>query len=143
MKLPAHLWDIVTVGISTLVSVFGPDIRFALSAALKKGGNKFRQRSLVLAENRLRLINLVNGNAYNLLIWIIAELRPPVFFSFSLPASLLAWSRFPVTASLFIYVVYGTWLGTLIRIYNVVEMLRHYPKAKAELEQEIAELKAI
>jgi hypothetical protein len=97
---------------------------------------------LMRLENRLGLINWINGNAYNFLLWLFGELRFPVFFSLTLFNAFAVRARYPLFAIINIVLVYGSWFGSCIRIFNIVEVLSHYAQSKADLEKIIAELKA-
>ena len=141
-----YIWGVwVPILISTLLTLFGPDIRLALSTAATKGGHRYRRNSLLRAENRLGLINWLHGNAYNFLLWLFAELRLPVAALLVVVNAAVFGPYYPKLWPQWGYLVAslgaGVWFGAFIRIFRIVEVLEHYAQSKADLEKRIAGLK--
>jgi hypothetical protein len=143
MKHP-YLWTLIPAVVTALISVFASDIRSALSKAARKGGDRYHHRSLLVLENRLGLINWIHGNAYNFLLWLFTELRWSVFLTIGCAYSWLLYpsSRDGINLRMAVAATMGLWIGTAVRISRIVELLEHYARSKAYLENRIVELKS-
>ena len=141
-----YIWGVVVpIVVSALVSLFSKEIRAVLGWAVKSSGSGLNQRFIALQEDRLKLIQVVHGNAYNLLLWLCLEIRPAVVATVALILIALwvkilrpQWWLRTVPLCL----IPGIWYGTLSRINRVLKYLQHPERAKAELTASIAVLKA-
>jgi hypothetical protein len=145
MKHP-YIWSVwVPIIISTLLTLFGPDIRLAFSTAARSGGHWYRRNSLLRTENLLALIDWLHGNSYNILLWLFAELRIPVAAVLVVVNAFVFSPHYPNVWPQWGYSVAslgaGAWFGAYIRIFRIVELLERYAQSKEYLAKRIAELK--
>jgi len=128
-----YFWTIaVPLLVSGALSIFGSDLRLLF----QKGGHKLRVVALHRDQDRLRLLDRLNGSAYEVILWLCLDLRLTVFetlfFAF---VALQMWMRHsPIVWFPFSFAV-GAWIGTLLRIYGVLAQLQHYDRARLELQQ--------
>ena len=141
-----YIWTIlVPLLVSGLISLFATEIRAVLGVLTKLGFRGVNNRLIALQENKLQLIIAVHGNAYNLLVWLLLELRPVIAETILLGlAAILTkisrpnWELWRLLLSL----IPGFWVGTLMRINEILKYLRDYEKAHADLNRSIAVFKA-
>jgi len=80
-----YIWGVlVPMVVSAVVSIFAKEIRAILGAIAVSGGRSLNQRFIGLLEDRLKLIQKIHGNSYNLLLWLCLEIRPAVIESIAL-----------------------------------------------------------
>jgi len=140
-----YIWGVLLpLVVSILVSVFSNEIRAVLGWAVSSSGRGLNQKFIALQEDRLKLIRVIEGNAYNLLLWLLLEIRPVVVETMVLCFIAIWikvlrpnwWWYFPLS------LLPGFWYGTFARINVILKYLQDPEKAKAELTRSIAVLKA-
>lgn len=128
---------------SALFSLLAPEIR----AALKRGGLGMTRISLGIAQDRLKRINNMHENVYQLLLWLAEQISHVMletlvvlfvwFFVILLPAGA---KRTTELRAIFGGFLLGSWFSTLLQVVRMLWYLRTPTHSRAKLLERIARL---
>lgn len=132
-----YIWTVLTpLLVSLIVSVFAKEIRAVIGFAASSTARTVKGRLRLIAEDRLKLIMVLHGDAYKLLLWLCSVFRSPIWVSFVLGIAAIWLKLLWPTNPIWVFVAWsipGPWIGTFLRVFEVVRYLSSYDESKVEL----------